>query len=185
MFEKFATPARRAVVAALEEAHRSGASRIGCEHLLIGLAHEQSGLAADALNDAGLSTGRLRELVADQPRRDTLDAEALASVGIDLDEVRQAADQAFGPGALDHPGRVRACGGTRARMTSDARKAMELALRATQASHSRSITSGHILIGIIDQGANGAIRMLAEAQLRPTDLRADVVRRLAEAAKPG
>jgi ATP-dependent Clp protease ATP-binding subunit ClpA len=182
MFEKFATQARRAVVAALEEAHRSGASRIGCEHLLIGLGDERSGLAADALANAGLSRRRLRELAAGQPRRDALDAEALASVGIDLDAVRQAAEHAFGPDALDHPARDWARGTRRARMTSDARKALELALRATQASHSRSISSGHILIGIIDQGANGAIRMLAAADLRPADLRADVVRRLAQAS---
>ena len=184
MLEKFATEARRAVVAALEEAHRSGASRIGCEHLLIGLAHEKSGPAAGALADAGLSTGRLRELVAGKPQLDALDAEALANIGIDLDEVRQAAEQAFGPGALDHPSRDRAGGGTgtRARMTSDARKAMELALRAARKSHSRSISSGHILIGIIDQGTNGAVRMLADAQLQPTDLRADVERRLADAS---
>ncbi len=182
MFEKFAIQARRSVAAALTEARRSGTNRIGCEHLLIGLAHERSGPAADTLADAGLGGGRLRELMAEGPKADPLDAQSLASIGIDLAAVRQAAENAFGPGALDQPGqgRVRAAG--RATMTSDAKSAIELALRAARASHSRSISSGHILIGIIDQGTNGATRMLSNAELRPADLRADVVRRLAEAS---
>jgi hypothetical protein len=35
-----------------------------------------------------------------RPER-VLDAEALASIGIDLDEVRRCVDEAFGEGALD------------------------------------------------------------------------------------
>jgi len=39
-----------------------------------------------------------------------LDAEALASIGIDLDEVRRRVEEAFGPGALE---RTRAGGRAR------------------------------------------------------------------------
>jgi len=182
MFEKFAGNTRRAVAYALQEAHRSGTSRIGCEHLLIGLAHDRSGPAADALTDAGLSVSRLRRLMPGQPAPDLLDAGALASIGIDLDAVREAAEQSFGPGALDRPGRSRATGSVRTRLTSDAKTAIELATRAAVANKSRTISSGHVLIGIIDQGSNDAIAMLTAAELRPADLRADVARRLAEAS---
>ena len=181
MFEKFAVNTRRAVVYALEEAHRSGTSRIGCEHLLIGLAHDRSGPAADALTDAGLTVSRLRQLMPGQPAPDLLDADSLASIGIDLDAVREAAEQSFGPGALDRPGR-RAKGSARTRLTSDAKTALELATRAAVAGHSRTISSGHMLLGIIDQGSNDAIAMLSAAELQPADLRADVARRLAEAS---
>jgi ATP-dependent Clp protease ATP-binding subunit ClpA len=178
MFEKFAHQARQAVVAAMTEARGSGSNRIGCDHLLIGLAQARSGPTADTLAAAGLDLERLRALAEHQPDSDPLDAESLATIGIDLDAVRQAAESAFGPGALDHnDSRPHRAG--RAGMTPDARKSIELALRATRASHHRSISLGHLLIGIIDQGDNAAVAMLTKAQLRPADFRADLVRRLA------
>jgi ATP-dependent Clp protease ATP-binding subunit ClpA len=182
MFEKFTSDTRQAVVAALAEARKSGAHRIGCDHLLIGLARLQSGPATEALAAAGLSLERLRGLAEGQSEPDRLDADTLATVGIDLDAVRRAAEEAFGPGALDRPGRNVGRAGGRTTMTSSARKAMELAQRAARAGHSRSISSGHVLIGIIDQGDNGAINMLAAAKVRPADLRADAARRMASAA---
>jgi len=179
MFEKFAHQARQAVAAAMTEARGSGTSRIDCEHLLLGLAQTRSGPAADTLAAAGLNPGRLRELAASRPDSDPLDAESLATIGIDLDAVRQAAESAFGPGALDRQdlGRPRRPG--RAGLTSDAKKAIELAVRATRAGHHRSISPEHLLIGIIDQGDNAAVAMLANAQVRPADLRADLARRMA------
>ena len=181
MFEKFAHQARQAVAAALTEARDTGTSRIGCDHLLIGLAQARSGPAADTLAAAGLDTERLRRLVTRQPDSDSLDAESLATVGIDLDAVRQAAESAFGPGALDrgHASRRRRSG--RVGLTPDAKKAVELATRATRAGRHRSISSGHLLLGILDQGDNAAVTMLAGAQVRPSDLRADLTRRMASA----
>ena len=179
MFEKFAYQAKQAVAAAMTEARASGTSRIGCDHLLIGLAQARSGPAADSLAAAGLDLERLRALAEPQPASDPLDAEALATIGIDLDAVRQAAESAFGPGALDRKGARTPHKSARAGMTPDARKAIELALRATRASHHRSISSGHLLIGIIDQGDNAAIAMLTSAEVRPAQVRADVMRRMA------
>ena len=181
MFERFAHQARQAVAAAMTEARDAGTSRIGCDHLLIGLAEARSGPAADALAAAGLDPGRLRELATGRPDSDQLDAESLATIGIDLDAVRQAAESAFGPGALDRNdlGRPRRSG--RTGLTHDVKKAVELALRATRGGHNRSISAGHLLIGIIDQGDNAAITMLANAQVRPADLRADLVRRMTAA----
>lgn len=181
MFEKFAHQARQAVAAAMTEAREAGTSRIGCDHLLIGLAQARQGPAADTLSAAGLDPGRLREQATSEPGQDPLDAESLATIGIDLDAVRQAAESAFGPGALDRkdPRRPRRPG--RAGLTTDAKKAVELAVRATRAGHDRSISAGHLLIGIIDQGDNAAVTMLADAGVRPADLRADLVRRMAQA----
>jgi ATP-dependent Clp protease ATP-binding subunit ClpA len=183
MFEKFAQQARRAVAAAMSEARESGTSRIGCDHLLIGLAEARSGTAADSLAAAGLDVERLRALAEPQPAADPLDPEALATVGIDLDAVRQAAESAFGPGALDRKDTARPGRSGRAGLTPDARKAVELALRATRAGHHRSISSGHLLIGIIDQGDNAAVTMLTSANVRAADVRADVVRRIAATAR--
>jgi ATP-dependent Clp protease ATP-binding subunit ClpA len=181
MFERFTAQARQAVHLALSEAKGLGADRIGTEHLLLGLAHARSGPAADALRAAGLDAAKLRPLTAARPEGTPLDADALAVLGIDLDQVRRAAEAAFGPGALDRPARP-AGSRTRFRMTQDAKDAMAAGLRVAQGRHDREFTSGHLLAGLIDQGDNEALRLLAAADVDPAALRADVMRRMAEAA---
>lgn len=179
MFERFSTQARQAVQAALSLARDLGASRIGCEHLLLGLAQARTGPAVDALAAAGLDFGSLRDLASGQVAADPLDADSLALVGIDLDQVRRAAEAAFGPGALDRPQPATV---TRARMTGECKKALELGLRQAHRAHERTISSGHLLIGLIDQGDNAALRLLSAAQVDPAALRSDTLRRLTTAA---
>jgi ATP-dependent Clp protease ATP-binding subunit ClpA len=181
MFERFTTQARQTVQLALSEARVLGASRIGAEHLLLGLAHGQSGPAAGALRSAGLDVRGLRQLAAGQPDAAPLDADSLALLGINLDQVRRAAEAAFGPGALDRPARQGPTG-TRARMTAESKEALALALRLAKARHDSEISSGHLLAGIIDQGDNGATRLLAAADVDPAALRADTLLRMAAAA---
>jgi len=181
MFERFTTQARQAVQLALSEARAARASRIGAEHLLFGLAHARSGAAAEALAAAGVNAPKLRTLAAGQPESAPLDADALALLGIDLDEVRQAAEAAFGPGALERPARTPARA-TRARMTAEAKESMACALRLAQARHDGYVSAGHLLAGIIDQGDNGALRLLSAAEVDAVALRADVLRRMAAAA---
>jgi hypothetical protein len=55
MFERFTDRARRAVVLAQEEARRLEHDYIGTEHLLLGLLHEDEGIAARALGSLGLT----------------------------------------------------------------------------------------------------------------------------------
>lgn len=183
MFERFHQDARRAVVRAREEAAAAGQGEIGCEHLLLGLLAEQ-GPAAAAMTAAGLELTGLRSRLpqAGRAEPDTLDADALASVGIDLDQVRRAAEATFGPGALDRARRARARRPGRMRLTAEAKKALELALHAAVELRHRELTGGHLLIGIIDQGHNGALDLLSAFAASPAVLRADVITRLAEAA---
>jgi ATP-dependent Clp protease ATP-binding subunit ClpA len=182
MFERFTTQARQAVHLALSEARVLRARRIGAEHLLLGLAHGRPGPAADALKAAGLNATALRKLAVAHPDIEPLDADALAVLGIDLDEVRRAAEAAFGPGALDRPARPRSGRTTRARMTPEAKEAMGCALRLAQSRHDSSLTPGHLLIGIIDQGDNEALGLLAAADVDLAAMRADALRRMTAAA---
>ena len=98
MFERFADSARQVVVLAQDEAATLHSGHIGTEHLLIALAAEPSGPAGRALRGLGLDAPRLRE---DARRPGAIDPEALALLGIDLDEVRRRVEAAFGPGALE------------------------------------------------------------------------------------
>jgi ATP-dependent Clp protease ATP-binding subunit ClpA len=63
MFERFTEQSRRAVVLAQEESRMLGHNHIGSEHLLLGLLHEQSGMAADVLGSAGITVEAARSQV--------------------------------------------------------------------------------------------------------------------------
>jgi ATP-dependent Clp protease ATP-binding subunit ClpA len=177
MFERFEPGARQAFVDAREEASRTGQGKIGSEHLLVGLLREP-GPAADALTAAGLELGSLR---ARLPRRAAdagpagLDAHALASLGIDLDAVRRATEAAFGPGALEG---VRLPGERRLPFADDTRQSLVGAVRQAQQLRQQTISSGHMLIGILDQDRSGALTVLSEAGTDVAALRADVLRRI-------
>jgi ATP-dependent Clp protease ATP-binding subunit ClpA len=182
VFERFTTEARNAVQLAVSEARVLGVDRIGAEHLLLALAHGRSGPAADAIRAAGIDAATLRALTVTHPETAPLDADSLAVLGIDLDQVRRAAEAAFGPGALDRPARPAGSRTARFRMTPDAKDAIACGLRVAQGRHDREFTSGHLLAGLIDQGDNEAVRLLAAAGVEPAALRADVIRRMTTAA---
>jgi ATP-dependent Clp protease ATP-binding subunit ClpC len=63
MFERFTDRARRVVVAAQEEARALGHDYIGTEHLLLGLIHDDGGMAAKTLESLGIGAEGLRERV--------------------------------------------------------------------------------------------------------------------------
>ena len=96
MFERFARSTRTAVTDAVAEAGRRGDRRVGTEHLLLGLLDDPAGVAAAQL---GVDVAGARAAL------DGLDAEALASVGIDVTgfqpapPVRSAA-RLLGPGRV-------------------------------------------------------------------------------------
>jgi hypothetical protein len=65
MFERFTDRARRVVVLAQEEARMLDHDYIGTEHLLLGLIHEQEGVAALALRSMDISLEVVRSNVED------------------------------------------------------------------------------------------------------------------------
>src|SRR6266516_1672615 len=106
MFERFTEPARQVVVRAQEEARSFGHPWLGTEHLLLGMLAEPRAPGVSVLTDLGVTvaTGRaaLRQIVGSGDLCES-DAEALRTLGIDLDEVRKRVEASFGPGALDYP----------------------------------------------------------------------------------
>jgi ATP-dependent Clp protease ATP-binding subunit ClpA len=185
MFERFHADARQAVVVARREAALLGQRDIGCSHLLLGIMSEPDGPGALALSAAGLDLAdvRARITAATRPPAEPLDADALASLGIDLDEVRRATEASFGHGALDraaHPAPESSWGAMR--LTRPAKKSLEFALKAAVKLHSGHISSAHMVLGLIDQGNNGALMALTAVGADVPALRADVMARLAAAA---
>jgi ATP-dependent Clp protease ATP-binding subunit ClpA len=183
MFERFTEPARRAVVDAQEEARDLRHGYIGTEHLLLALLREPSSVARRALDRLGVERDAVRSdvvrLVGEGPRNrlGEQDAEALRSIGIDLDEVRRRLEEAFGTGALERRDRVRHDWRRRGRcepiaghvpftghipFTPRAKKVLELSLREARQLGHGYIGTEHILLGLVRERQGMAARILAE-----------------------
>jgi hypothetical protein len=192
MFERFDEDARGAVARARSEAIAAGQAEVGTAQLLVGVA-SGVGLAAEALAAAGAGVGQLRKLI---PRGggpgglEPLDAEALATIGIDLDTVSRATDAAFGPGSLTRTRarrRIRRRKGSSPRMAEAAKAALTLARHAALRLGHNHISAGHVLLGVLDQPAGQAVSILKSAGVDVPALRAQVTRELArsESNRPG
>lgn len=172
MFERFTKQARAVVVRAQEEATAQSSERIGADHLLIALAggHDE---ASRVLEGLGLSAPTLR---AERRETDGLDAEALASIGIDLEEVRRRVEATFGPGAL---GKRRL--GHRP-FTPAARKALELSFREAIALNEKHIGAEHLLLGVLRDPGDGVGALLRRRGTAPDTVHAAILEALRTAA---
>jgi ATP-dependent Clp protease ATP-binding subunit ClpC len=125
MFQRFTDQARRAVEQAQEEARTLHHNYIGTEHILLGLIHEGDGVAA----------------------------EALESLGIRLETIRQQVQEIIGRGQQAPLGHIA--------FTPRAKKVLELSLReALQLGHDY-VGTEHILLGVIREGDGVAAQATA------------------------
>ena len=174
MFERFTPEAREVVVLAQEEARVLRHDHIGTEHLLLALLRLDTATTA-VLRRHGLDHDEVAAAVAAHLGSADLDAEALRTLGIDLDAVRDVAEATFGPGALDAPGRSRERKSPgHLPFTSHAKKVLELSLREAIAQRSKSIRDGHIALGLLREGQGLAAKVLHDRGIDLQALRADV-----------
>ncbi|MFI6776838.1 Clp protease N-terminal domain-containing protein [Nocardia sp. NPDC050412] len=161
MFERFSRSARTVIVIAQEDARELRAPRIEVEHVLLGLLSQGEAELKTLLEEAaGLTHRDVLESLGQQAKGQPLgaeDAEALRSIGIDLDAVRESLEATFGEDALERAvpeersrfGRGRDRNWGHIPFTRDAKKVLELGLREALARKDRSIESGHLLLGIL------------------------------------
>jgi len=180
MFERFTKEARCVVVRAQDEARQLHHPAIGTEHLLLGLLREEQEPVARALREHGLTPDGVRRQVIDTVD-DSLDPGALATLGIDLEEVRRATEAAFGPGALD-PKRRRRMATGHIPLTRRAKKSLELSLREALRLHHDHIGTGHLLLGLLREGAGLAARIISDTGIDLGELREEVARLIATPA---
>jgi ATP-dependent Clp protease ATP-binding subunit ClpA len=155
MFERFTKEARAAVVDAQRAARDTGSRSVDTRHLLAVLV--ESGPARRALRAAGSEVEAVTEKVRANLRTGGLDGAALAGLGIDLEAVRRQAEAVFGPDALERAGRAP---GGHIPFTSDAKKALELALREAIRLKEKRIRAGHLLLGILRADSPGRALLL-------------------------
>jgi ATP-dependent Clp protease ATP-binding subunit ClpA len=177
MFERFRDDARQAVVRAQEEADALGHNYIGTEHLLLGLAEEDSILVSFGLTREALVRQTLAEIGPGRPP----DAAALASIGIDLDEVRRRVEDAFGPGALERTRAGRAFCAERP-FTPRSKKALELATKEARRLGHGHVGAEHLLLGVLALREGLAVKLLEDLGASPDRIRDAVLDRLGRAA---
>ncbi len=184
MFERFSTQARAAVIEAQAHGRRLGQGRIGTEHLLLALAVASDGVARRVLEANGVHAGDIEAAIAPLTSSgddDGLDAEALRSIGIDLDAVREKVETAFGPGALDARDTKR---GGHIPFSPRAKKVLELSLREAIRLKHKVIGDGHLLLGILREGDGLAAKIVAEAGVDLAALRTAIEHELGRPPTP-
>ena len=185
MFERFTASARQVVVDSQVQARALTAPEIGAEHLLLALLEQPESLPARVLAELGVTRAALVEQV-----RGITDAEALRTVGVDLDQVRSSIEATFGPGALDRPRerrtgwlrRRRLTGSDAMRFGNSARKALELSLRQALALQHRHLGAEHVLLGLLTTDGEPAARVLQRLGVAPGAVRDRVRAALTSAA---
>jgi Clp amino terminal domain, pathogenicity island component/UvrB/uvrC motif len=147
MFEMFTDRARRVIVLAQEEARMLNHNYIGTEHLLLGLGHEGDGVAANALE----------------------------SLGIRQEAVRQQVEQIIGRGQQAPPGHIP--------FTPRAKKVLELARRESDHRDDGFIDTEHLLLALIREGGGVACQALVQLGADLERIRQQVVLLLPERAE--
>lgn len=182
MFERFTASARGTVVRAQQEAQDAGDGHVGTEHVVIALAQDE-GIAGEVLRGAGVTAQDLRRTRVEGDVDDSggrLDADALRSLGIDLDDVRRSVEETFGEGALDaalsRPSQRRWLG-NHIPFSARAKKSLERGLRQAIMLGDTRIGSEHLLLGVLDEGTGAGVRLLRDRGVDLAQLRATAVER--------
>jgi ATP-dependent Clp protease ATP-binding subunit ClpA len=175
VFEKFTNLAKRSITLSQDEAITLGHDFIGTEHILLGLVRVREGLAGEILGEQGVT--------ADQVRAETLRlleaagvsanggreaTEALATIGIDVEEIRRRADDTFGPGRFRFP---------RPAFTMRARRVLELTLRESMELGHEEVRTEHLLLGLLAEGEGVGVKALGGVGVDPVALRTAILNR--------
>lgn len=180
MFERFTRGARDAVIQAQTEALELGDDEIGTQHVLLGVLWNADGAGKHLLDEMGLGYRDIRDRVEAGVGGFFPDADALQGIGINLDEVRRRAEQAFGKGALGRRRGRRRSG--HIPFGPDAKKTLELALREAVALKHTGIGTEHVLLGLTRLPESPAGRLMVAAGVRPEELGSRLRDRLRDAA---
>jgi hypothetical protein len=141
-FGRFAGRGRTVIVLALEEARMLNHDSIGTEHILLGLIREGEGVAAQALE----------------------------SLGIDLEAVRQQVVEITGQGEQAPPEHIP--------FTARAKRVLELSLREAMQLGHNYIGTEHILLGLIREGDGVAAQVLVRLGVDLNRVRQQVIQLL-------
>ncbi len=201
MFERFTPAAHQVVVRGQGEARSFGHPWFGTEHLLLGVFAQPEAPGVSVLAEQGVTLTAVRAALSQLVGSSSSgigesDADALRTLGIDLDEVRQRAEASFGSGALDdlprrrmrrrRPWRRGRCEDPHLTghlpVMPRAKRALVRAQREAAALGNRHIGVEHLLLGLLDPQSNMAVELLRHLGANPEVIRTHVIADLGKAA---
>jgi ATP-dependent Clp protease ATP-binding subunit ClpA len=152
-------PAERYLVAAAGEARGLRHPFVGTEHLLLAMLHDAGGDAAPILERLGAPREALERALAERlpGGAPAIDADALATLGIDFDAVRERLDETFGDGALER---------TQAGCMSVSPWTKRALARAVELADGRQVTDRDVLEGLLFVRDSPAAQVLARFGIR-------------------
>ena len=158
MYDAMSDDARHVLDAAEAEATALGSRSVASEHILLALL-EAGGATGELLASHGVT----RDVVVAGGSRNgngeaRFDPAALATLGIDLDAVRERVEEAFGPGALERTRAGRQLCRERV-FTAAAKKALQEAVNAARCEPAEP---AHLLLGLILEQKSSAATALRD-----------------------
>jgi ATP-dependent Clp protease ATP-binding subunit ClpA len=191
MFDRCDATTGEIVDTAIRAAHELGHNYLGTEHLLLALAERRDVLpdaVARLLPDASVVRSGIIEVIGEPLR---LDTELLGSLGVDLEQVRNAVRRTFGDEAIERLGRRRVhqpwhpwlrpsrrCTTLLAGSMTVARRAKQAFERAAREADRRgrpAIDPASLLLGIVEVEDALANRLLRDNGIDPEQIRGMLV----------
>ena len=162
-----ARKAERFLAAGIAQSRSFGHAYVGTEHVLLALAEDSSTPVAEVLARLGVRGDVVRHDIervvgrSADPGPGSIDADALATIGIDLDEVISRMEQNFGPGAFEAArwGALEGAGRGSWCIAPRLKKALELAVREAG---DGPVRAEHVLVSLASVEDCIAARILAE-----------------------
>jgi ATP-dependent Clp protease ATP-binding subunit ClpC len=148
VFERFTERARQVVVLAQDEARLLKHNYIGTEHILLGLLRQEDGI----------------------------EAAALESLGVRIEDVRDQVARIVGQGDEVAGGQLP--------FTPRSKRVLELAMREAIALSHKHVGPEHILLGLARENEGVASRILLDLGADSEKVRQEVIRRLGTAPPP-
>lgn len=183
MFERFTDDARVVVIPLAQRQARQwpisdgdGKPVLTAMHMLLALASTERGPATQVLRAHGITIDAIRGVLPG--RMSGLDAEALATLGIDLVAVREAIEATFGQGALDVGGVARG----RIAFGQSGKQALAHAVRAAVRAGARRVGTQYLLHGVLNAGDRMVTGVLAALNVDQGELGAEVAALMGPAA---
>jgi ATP-dependent Clp protease ATP-binding subunit ClpC len=155
IFNRPTDRSRESVEAAFEEARMLGHDSLGDEDLLLGILRADVGVGAEALRSLGVTLAGARE------ESEEMLSDALASIGISLEEVRREVGETFD---MSIPS------GRKIPYSPRAKNALVEARREMRRLGDDHLGTDHVLLGILANADGTAVRMLARLGVAPEAL---------------
>ncbi|HKZ20451.1 MAG TPA: Clp protease N-terminal domain-containing protein [Acidimicrobiia bacterium] len=161
MFHRSPDVRAEVLAAASAMARARGETRVGTDHLLVGVITAGN----DVARAAGLSVESLRDAL------DRLDGSALGAYGIDATPDTWRTHSGIPESFPACPPRHRRALGRRLPLSAGAKRSLEKSVRVALDHRHRRITTNHLLAALSTGGQNDpAIRLLRTADVDPADL---------------